>query len=142
MAPRQVLVAVSSAQLASGLVGQVVALGRQRPFDIIPLPLMQGRPEHVGRDSFWAGTALSAPLYMLALQSWATARLAFGPDHRAHVLLRWLATVMVPGYLVERLDRQRLTPGGFDPVETPIVVVGLTGAAAMAVIAARSQAGR
>ena len=49
---------------------------------------------------------------------------------------------MTAGYLMERLGRRRLTTGGFDPVETPVVVAGLAGAAAMGVFGHRAQAGR
>jgi hypothetical protein len=49
---------------------------------------------------------------------------------------------MVPGYLMERYDRQHLRPGGWDPVETPVVVAGLSLAAAMAVLGHRSASGR
>jgi hypothetical protein len=48
---------------------------------------------------------------------------------------------MVPGYLVERLDRRRLTRVGADPVETPAVVVGVGLAAAMAVLAGPGAGG-
>ena len=67
MAPRQALVAVSAVQLAAGVAGQVIALRRRHPYDT---PLMGGRPEHVGRDSFLSGTALSAPVVMLVAQAW------------------------------------------------------------------------
>jgi hypothetical protein len=72
---------------------------------------------------------------MLAAQAWATARVATGGDDRARSVLRVLGTVMVPGYLVERLCRERMTTAGSDPVETPLVVTGLLGAAAMAALA-------
>ena len=131
MAHRPALVAASTAQLASGLAGQFVALRRRRPYDT---PVMSGRPENVGRDSFFQGTALSAPVVMLGAQAWAIARLAAGPHERARQVLRLLGTVMISGYLAERLGRRRLTPAGFDPVETSIVVSGIGGAAAMAVL--------
>jgi hypothetical protein len=139
MAPRSALVAAAAVQLAGNLAGQVVALRRRRAFDV---PFMHGDPAHVGRDSWWFGTAYSAPSYMLAAQAWATARLAAGPDDRARSMLRLLGTSMIPGYLSERFSRRLLTPGGFDPVETSVVVVGLAGAIAMAVLGARPQAGR
>jgi hypothetical protein len=47
----------------------------------------------------------------------------------------WLGVVMTPGYLAERWSRVRLTPGRLDPIETPIVVVALGGAIALAVLA-------
>jgi hypothetical protein len=139
MAPRQALVAASVVQLAVGVAGQMIALRRRHPYDT---PLMSGRPEDVGRDSFLSGTALSAPVVMLAGQAWAIRRLHTRPADGARRTLGGLGVVMVAGYLMERLCRARLTPGGFDPVETPVVVVGLLGAAAMGVLGHRDQAGR
>jgi hypothetical protein len=139
MAPRQALVAASVVQLAVGVAGQMIALRRRHPYDT---PLMSGRPEDVGRDSFLSGTALSAPVVMLAGQAWAIRRLHTRPADGARRMLGGLGVVMVAGYLMERLCRARLTPGGFDPVETPVVVVGLLGAAAMGVLGHRDQAGR
>lgn len=131
MAHPSALVRASTAQFAAGLAGQVVALRRRHPYDI---PLLRGRADAVGRDSWYLGTALSAPVVMLVPHAWAVARLAAGPDERARQVLRVLGGVMIPGYLLERLCRHRLTPGGFDPVETPIVVAGLAGAVAMAAL--------
>jgi hypothetical protein len=132
MAHRSALVAVSTAQLAAGLAGQAVALRRRIPFDT---PLMSGRPENVGRDSFLQGTAFSAPVVMLAAQGWAIVRLFTGPQKGARQVLHVLGTVMVAGYLLERQGRRRLSPGGLDPVETPVVASGLGLAAAMALLA-------
>ena len=84
MATRSALVAVSAAQLAAGLAGQLVALRRRRNYDV---GFMKGSPAHVGRDSLWAGTAYSAPITMLAAQAWATARLRRGPNDGARRLL-------------------------------------------------------
>jgi hypothetical protein len=139
MAPRQTLVAVSAVQLAAGLAGQVIALRRRRNYDI---GFMRGSPDHVARDSLWAGTAYSAPAHMLTAQAWGTARLRRGPEDGARRVLGMLGVVMVPGYLMERSARANLRPGGFDPVATPLVVVALVGAAAMGVLGHRDQAGR
>jgi hypothetical protein len=79
MAHRSALVAVSVVQLAAGLVGQVLALRRRRHFDV---PFMTGSPDHVARDSLWFGTAYSAPVYLLASQAWAIARVATGVRSR------------------------------------------------------------
>jgi hypothetical protein len=138
MAPRQALVAVSAVQLAAGVAGLLVALRRRRNYDI---GFMRGSPDHVGRDSLWAGTAYSAPSYMLAAQGWATARLRRGPDDGARRLLGMLGVVMVPGYLMERYGRAHLRPGGRDPVETPIVVASIGLAAAMGVLGHRESSG-
>jgi hypothetical protein len=50
-------------------------------------------------------------------------------------VLRLIGTGLISGYLMERLCRRRLSPGGLDPVETPIVAVGFAGTIAMAVLA-------
>ena len=139
MAQRQVLVAVSAAQLALGVAGLAIALRRGHCYDH---PLMRGRPEHIVRDSLWMGTALSAPVVMLAAQALAIRALRSGPDDGARRALGALGVTMTGGYLIERLCRRRLTPRGFDPVETPVVVAGLVGAAAMGVLGHRAQAGR
>jgi hypothetical protein len=139
MASRSALVAVSAGQLASALAGLAVALRRRRNDDV---GFMRGSPERVGRDLFWAGTAYSAPVTMLAAQLWATARLTAGPDDGARRVLGMLGATMVPGYPMERYDRQHLRPGGWDPVETPVVVAGASLAAAMAVLGHPAQAGR
>ena len=136
MTDRFPLVAVSAGQLAAGIAGLGVAVRRRRHFDI---PFLRGDPDHVPRDACWGGTAYSAPVYMLAAQAWAIARLARGPDQKACRVLTWLGGVMIPGYLLERSARQRLRPGGFDPVETPLVTAGLAGAAAMVAL---GRAGR
>ena len=129
------LARLSAAQLAGGLAGQALAVVRRAPYDI---PFGTGRPEDVVRDSFTNGTAFSAPVHMLVLQAWATRRLSRRPgDVLARRVLRVLGAVMVAGYLMERRDRQRLTPGGADPVETPLVVTSLGLAAAMALAGRR-----
>ena len=125
-----VLTRLSAAQLASGLAGQALAVARRAYYDI---PFGTGRPEDVVRDSFTNGTAFSAPVHMLVLQGWATRRLSQRPgDVLSRRVLRGLGAVMVAGFLMERRDRLRLTLGGADPVETPLVVTSLGLAAAMA----------
>jgi hypothetical protein len=101
---------------------------------------MTGSPEHITRDWLWFGTAYSAPPYLLAPHVWAVARLLRRPDDRARWVMQWLGTGLTAGYLSERLVRLRVRPGGFDAVETPIVVVGWGGAIAMAVLARRGLA--
>ena len=139
MVNRPALLTVSAAQLASGLAGLAVALRRRRHYDV---GFMRGSPEHVGRDALWAGTAYSAPVAMLAAQLWATARLRSGPDDVPRRVLGMLGAAMVPGYLMERYDREHLRPGGWDLVETPVVVAGLVLAAAMAVLGHRAGSDR
>jgi hypothetical protein len=139
MSPRRFLVTVSAVQFAANLAGQVVALRRRRHFDV---PFMTGSPEHVGRDSWWFGTAYSLPSYIVAAQAYAIARLIAGPDDRARGMLRLIGTSTIPGYLSERFVRRVLTGRVVDPVETPIVAVGFAGMVAMAMVGANPQAGR
>ncbi|WP_142460329.1 hypothetical protein [Geodermatophilus aquaeductus] len=134
MVQRRWLVAVTSVQLAAQAVGHVVALRRRRHFDV---PFLTGSPDHLVRDWLWFGTAYSAPPYLLALEVWALGRLLRGPDDRAVWVLRWLGTGLTAGYLSERDSRVRVRPGGLDPVETPVVVAGWGGAAALAVLTRR-----
>ncbi|GAB3345185.1 hypothetical protein [Modestobacter lapidis] len=134
MVHRSTLVAVSTAQLAAQVAGHVVAVRRRRHFDV---PLMTGSPEHLVRDWLWFGTAYSGPPYLLGLQLWAIARLLGGPDDRARWVLRWLGTGLTLGYPSERWNRVRVSRGGLDLLETPIVATGWSCAMAMAVLARR-----
>jgi hypothetical protein len=133
--------AVAAAQLVAGGLVQAVALRRRLPYDVALLR-MHGNPENVARDSWLLGTALSAPVVMLVAQGVAVARLGRGsrrvPDHSAARVLAALGTVMVGGYLGERVVRERLRPAGWDPVESSIAGVGLSLAAGMAVLGWRT----
>ncbi|MEX5717864.1 hypothetical protein [Geodermatophilus maliterrae] len=132
---RSALVAVSGLQLAADLAGLVLALRRRRAFDT---PVLAGDPATVGRDAWWAGTALGPPAWTVAAHGWALARLAAGPAPRAAAVLGGVGAALVPGYLQERLVRRRLTPAGAEPGETAVVAVGLAAAVAMAVLGARA----
>jgi hypothetical protein len=134
------LAALSAAQLVVGGLGQAVALRRRLPYDVTVLR-MQGRPENVERDSWLLGTALSAPVAMLAIQGIATARLSRGASHTAARTLAVLGTAMVGGYLGERVVRERLRPAGWDAVETSVAATGLVLAAAMAALGWSADAG-
>ena len=134
MTHRTALVAVATAQLAAQGVGHAVAVRRRRTFDV---PFVRGEPEHLVRDWLWFGTAYSGPPYLLGPQLWAVTRLLRGPDDRARWVLRWLGTGLSVGYPSERWNRVRILPGGFDPLETPVVAVGWGCAVAMAVLARR-----
>jgi hypothetical protein len=138
MTPRRLLVRISAAQLAAGLVGCAVAVRRRRNYD---LGFVRGRPDKVARDAVLMGTAYSAPVPMLVAQLLATRGLAAAPDDGARRMLGALGALMVPGYLMERYGRAHLMPGGFDPIETPVVVAGVGLAVAMAVLGHRSASG-
>ena len=146
MTPRRVLVAISAAQLAAAGAGLAVALRRGRSWDIrqpwAPWALLHGSSEHIGRDWLWSGTAYSAPAWVLLAQLFAIRNLATGPDDGARRMLGMLGVLMTPGYLAERYVRAHLRPGGFDPVETPVVVAEIGLSAAMGVLGHRAQAGR
>jgi hypothetical protein len=129
MRPRAALVSLSSAQLAVQLAGLAVAVRRRRNYDV---GFMRGSPQHVVRDSLWAGTAYSAPVHLLAAQWWATARLRRQPDDGARRLLGMLGVLYGPGYLFERYIRAHLRR--FDPVETPVALASIGLAAGMGVL--------
>lgn len=131
MSRRGVLVVVSAAQLGCGLAGLAVAIAYRHAYD---LPAMHGDPARIVRDAVPMGTAFSAPAPMLVAQALATVRLAGGPSQRAVQVLGVLGTIMVPGYLAERLVRRRLTPAGWHRLESPLVAAGLGLAAVMAAL--------
>ena len=127
---RQALVAISAAQLAAGVAGQVIAVRDRKPFDMALLG-QRGRPEDVLRDSVFNGTALSAPITMLVTQALATVRLANGPSPVAARILGVLGATMTCGYLVEREFRSAFSRAGLDPVVTPVTAVGFALSIAM-----------
>jgi hypothetical protein len=133
MSARHVLVAVSSAQLAANVTGQLVALRTRRPFDTALG--MKGQPDRVGRDSWLNGTALSPPVYLLATEAVLTLRLAARPGRRTTRALGLFGVAMVGGYLIEREVRGGLT--GWDPVVTPVAGAGITFALGMAMLGLR-----
>ena len=110
-----------------------VALRRGHAYDV-PLLGMKGSPQRIARDSILMGTALSAPAIMLAVQAACTAMAARGDTRRAGPVLSGLGALMAPGYLAERLVQRRLRPSGWDSVESPLAVAGITLAAAMTVL--------
>jgi hypothetical protein len=125
------LAAVSAAQLAVGAGGLAVALRRGHAYD---LPLLHGAPTTIARDAVLMGTALSAPVVMLAAHGVAVTRLLHGSAAGERRVLGGLGAVMVAGYAGESLVRQRLRPSGFDAVESPLVAIGIGLSAAMAVL--------
>jgi hypothetical protein len=134
MEENRVLAAVSAAQFLCGLGGMALAIRRRHAFDV---PFWRGEPSAVGRDCVLVGTALSAPVVMLAAQAWAIAALLRRPTASAERALGGLGAAMSAGYLAERLVRQRLIPAGWDKAETPVVVAGISLATAMAVLGLR-----
>jgi hypothetical protein len=128
---------VSVLQLSAGIAGYLVALRRRRAYHV---PLLHGDPDNVARDSVFMGTALSAPVVMLGTQAVATARVFRSGTERPRRILGGLGAVMTVGYLSEQLVRRRLRPSGWDPVETPVVVLGVTTAAMMAGLGLTSRA--
>jgi hypothetical protein len=134
----QLLVVVSAGQLATGMAGMVVGLRRRRPYDVL---WMHGTEDEVGRDVLFKGTALSAPVSMLLTQATMTAVVARRPSRRASQALGRLGATLVAGYLGERLVRQRLRPSGWDAVESPLLLVAIGLAVAMAALGRRAGRG-
>ena len=136
MAGDRRLACVSGARLGAGVLGMAIAVRRRHHYDFL---FMRGRPERVHqRDTVLMGTAFSAPLTMLTAQAVATVRLWRGPSHPARLVVAGLGITMVPGYLGEKLVRRRLTPSGYDRVETPVVIAGITLASMTALLGATS----
>jgi hypothetical protein len=139
MTRRGVLVAIASAQLAAQVAGLVVALRRGRYYDV---GFMRGSPERIRRDAIWSGTAYSAPVTMLTAQLWAVRRLRSRPDDVSRRVLGLLGVLNAPGYLSERSVRAHLRPGGWDPVETPLVATAIGLAVTMGVLGHQERSGR
>jgi hypothetical protein len=123
---RHLLVSVSTAQLLTGVAGQLLAVKRRLAFDVTVIG-WKGQPDRVLRDSWLIGTGVSAPVVMLACQAAATAQLSRRPSARAARTLGVLGAVMVGGYLVERETRKALSPRSWDRLATPVIgaAVGL-----------------
>jgi hypothetical protein len=114
-----------------------VAVRRRHAYDV-RLVGMRGQPDTVLRDSFFLGTALSAPLTMMIGQILATGLAATGRGQGwAIPALGLLGATMVAGYLAETLVRLRLRPSGWDAVESSIAVAGTALSGLMAVLSAR-----
>ena len=139
MRTRQLLVAISAAQLAVGVAGQLVALRDGRSFDIFR---WRGKPERVAHDSWLLGTGLSAPIAMMSVHAVAAVVLAIRPSRRAAGTLGVLGGTMAAGYLVENEFRSALRSGGWEPVVTPVAGVGFALAVAMAVLGLRGAGQR
>ena len=129
------LAVLSGAQLAAGVLGMALAVRRRRHYDFL---FVRGRPERVARDTVLMGTAFSAPVTMLTAQAVATVRLWRGPSRAARLVVAGLGIAMVPGYMGEKLVRRRLTRSGYDSIETPIVIAGISLAAMTALLGATS----
>lgn len=127
----QLLAAVSAAQLASGVAGMVVALRPCHPYDMF---WMHGQVEQMARHTSFRGTALSAPVSNLVFQTALTAVVAARPSRRAQQALGALGALWVAGYLGERLVRQRLGRSGWERLESPLLVVAIGLAVAMAAL--------
>jgi hypothetical protein len=132
----RLLVVVSAAQLASGVAGMVVALRRKHPYDVF---WMHGQPEEIARDTIFKGTALSAPVSNLLGQAAMTAVVARRPSPRGEQALGGFGALLVAGYLGERLMRQRLRPTGWDALESPLLVIAIGLAAAMAILGLKAS---
>lgn len=127
---------VSAVQLGCGVAGLATAVRRGHAYD---LPLLHGRHDRVARDSVLMGTALSAPLTMMGVQALATKQLRRRRSDGAKTVLGALGAMMTAGYLAERHVRHRLRRSGVDPLETPLIITGISSAVAMAALARTSS---
>lgn len=133
---QRALVGVSLAQLGCGLTGMAVAIRRGHAYDV---GFMKGTAERVARDSIVVGTALSAPVTMLATQVVLTAVVETRGGTRAVTGLQVLGALMTSGYLAERLVRRRLGRRGWEPFETPLVAVGIGLSVAMSLLGRKTK---
>jgi hypothetical protein len=129
---RVLLATVAATQLGLSVAGMALALRRGYPFDV---PFMRGHPDDLARDSILMGTALSAPVVMLSMQAIAIAMIVRRESRIAARTLEIIGAINVPGYLSERHVRRRLTPSGWDALETPLILASLPLAAAMPLLA-------
>ncbi|MBA2529239.1 MAG: hypothetical protein H0V19_04655 [Euzebyales bacterium] len=127
----RLLAAVSGAQLAFGGAGLAAALRRGHAYDFL---WMHGRRDKVARDALLMGTAMSAPVPMLVTQAVLTAVVTRRRSRHAARGIGALGAAMVAGYVVERHVRRRLTPSGWDAVESSVVIGGIGLAGAMAAL--------
>lgn len=127
---------VSAAQLGFQLAGLRLAIDRKLVFD---LPGWRGDPARVGRDALSLGTAVSAPGPMIVAQAISTALLARRDSPAAQRVVGCLGLTMMAGYLIERHVRHRLTPRGWDPVESSVAAGGWALAAGMAYVGRRRR---
>ena len=134
MGTRQLLVVTSVAQLAFGVAGQLVAVRQGRSFEIFR---WYGDPNRVARQSWFMGTALSAPVDMMAVHAAATAVLVGRRSPRAAGTLGTLGVTMAAGHLIENKFRSAMRRPGKDPIVTAVGGVGFILAVAMAVIGMR-----
>ena len=137
MTSQRVLAGVATVQLAAQLIGMSVAVRRGLPYDVRVVG-MRGEADDIGRDLWGKGTALSAPVTMLGTQAVAIALVATNPNASvgrvAAKVLGGLGALNIGGYLAERVVRERLRPSGWNHVETPVAVVSLAFATAMAAL--------
>ena len=140
MVSQRILVGVATVQLAAQLLGMLVAVRRGLPYDVRVVG-MRGNADDIGRDLWDKGTALSAPVTMLGTQAVAIAVVATNPNASvgrvAAKVLGGLGTLNIGGYLGERVVRERLRPSGWNHVETPVAVISLALATAMAALGLR-----
>jgi len=118
-------------QLALGIAGMALAIKRRHPYHV---GKMQGTADSVVHDSLFNGTALSAPVWMLVAQAVAAGLVLADTWHGARWVLGGLGLAMIAGYLGETHGRELLRPSGFDPLETPLLVLAILLSAAMAAL--------
>lgn len=136
MRRHHVVALVSAAQLGFQLAGLRLAVDRKLVFDF---PGWRGDPARVERDALSLGTAVSAPGPMIVAQAISTALLARRDSPPAQRVVGRLGLAMMAGYLIERHVRHRLTRGGWERLESPLIAGGWGLAAGMAYVGHRRR---
>jgi hypothetical protein len=131
-----VLAAVSAAELVSSVVGMTRSLRHHLP------PKLAGvapPAENGTLNALVLGTAQSPPVWLMAVQGWATYQVARANDPAAQNVLRGIGAGMTVGHLVA--TDSPLWKGRRSPMSLPLYVIGLAGAVGMVVLA-RPEAAR
>ena len=125
-----ILAAVSAAELVSSVVGMSRSLRHGLP------PKLAGvapPAENRTLNALVLGTAQSPPVWLMAVQGWATFQVARANDPVAQNVLRGIGAGMAVGHLIA--TDSPVWKGRSTPMSTPLYVLGLACAVGMAVLA-------
>jgi hypothetical protein len=125
-----VLAAVSAAELVSSVAGMTRSLRHRLPPKLAGVAPPRDR---LTLSALALGTAQSPPVWLMAVQGWATYQVARANDPVAQNVLRGIGAGMAVGHLVA--TDSPLWKGRNSPLSAPLYVIGLAGAVGMAVLA-------